>query len=99
MAAFGRFEVWKVFICEAPQPKYTGFGCSKQAPQRSAKAALPALCWCLWGSRCELCRKTEERSRSPLSLQAELLHCVIEADVKKKNIQADTEMGENVAKQ
>ena len=37
--------------------------------------------------------KTEERCSSSLSLQAELLHCVIEADVKMKNIQADTEMG------
>ncbi len=28
----------------APQPKYTKFGCSKQAPQLSPRAVLPALC-------------------------------------------------------
>ena len=99
MAAFGRFEVWKVFVCEAPQPKYTGFG-SQTRFRSSAQRLLCLLCAGACGDRDVNCAgKTEERCRSSLSLQAELLHCVIEADVKMKNIQADTEVGENVAKQ
>ena len=48
LAALGRFEVWKVFICEAPQPKYTLFDCCRSGPcgeQRpDVLASVPACC-------------------------------------------------------